>query len=325
MTRRTLRPRLAFPLVIAAFAFALAACGGGSPSTPAAPGGASPAASPAAPTTARACELLTDADIEELTGATVVSKADDVEDTVYVNHCRWTLERPGGGTGTLDLGVVSSGGREIYDHSGGTSGLEPIAGLPADDAGRDTVTGSIFAVRGDTLVDVFALSLGLGRDEPVEVARRVLERLFGGGGSGATAPPGSGGAVVSDPCNLLTDEEILDVTGHPAVSHSDSPRVGMWDAACVWEVDGAGVVPGSITITIKSPGGRAIWDQYMIPIQGEFSAIEGLGDAAFEKAGWPTHVLAGDTYFSVQYTDFPDPGESINTELARRAVENLGG
>lgn len=325
MTRRATWLRLA-PLFLLA-AFVSAACGGATPGATAASTGAA-SAPPAA--IAKACDLLTDADIVAITGTTVVSKDSNVADTIYENHCRWTLKRPDGGTGTLDLGILSPGGREVYDHSGGTSGLQSIGGLPADAAGLDTNTGSVFAVRGDVLIDVFTLSLLLETDTDIEIARTVLERLFGGGGPTATVPGGGEataptGATVSDPCTLLTDEQIKEVTGFAALGKTSTPRGGMWDAACTWEVHGASVVPANITLTIKSPGGRAIWDQYMVPIQGEFTAVDGLGDAAFSKVHWPTHVLAGDTYLSIQFTDMPDPEGPISTDLARRVVENLPG
>lgn len=325
MTRPTTWRWLALLLLPAAFA--AAACGGAAPSASTAAGGAT---SPPPVAIARACDLLTDADIESITGTTVVSKSDNVADTIYANHCRWTLQRPDGGNGTLDLGVFSPGGRELYDHSGGTAGLEPLEGLPADDAGLDTNTGSVFAVQGDTLVDVTTLSILSDTDKDVQLARKVLERLFGAGGPAATTSTGgqatsSTGGTVSDPCTLLTDQEILEVTGFAVLGKTGGPRGGMWNAACVWEVQGAGVVPATVTVTIKSPGGRTTWDQYMVPIQGEFTQVAGLGDAAFAKVHWPTHVVVGDTYVSVQLIDSPDPEGPVSTELARRVVEKLTG
>ena len=332
MPRSPRHGRALFVMALAIAAAAFAACGGTPPATGAGGTGGPATAGPVA--VSRACELLTDADITALTGSTVVSKDDDVADTVYANHCRWTLERADGGAGTLDLGILSPGGRERYDHTGGSSGLEPIEGLPADAAGLDDTTGSVFAVRGDTLVDVFPVGLGLDTEAKTALVRRVLEHLSGTSGppatsstgSQATTPPdGNGGGTAGDACDLLTDEEILEVTGLPALGKESTPRVGLWDAQCLWEVQSASGVPAAITLTIKRPGGRASWDQYLVPIQGELMAIDGLGDAAFGRAHWPTHVLVGDTYVSVQFMDFPDPEGPVSTELARRVVANLGG
>jgi hypothetical protein len=160
---------------LAACALLVAACGGASPTvTPTPP--PSKAATGSAPA---ACTLLSDEDLLGLTGSTVTKMEDNVADTVYANHCRWTLKRSNGGSGTVDLGILSPGGRDRYDHSGGGDGLKPIEGLPADDAGTDDITGTIFAVRGDTLVDVFTLSLGLTPAQEIEIAKLVLLHLPG--------------------------------------------------------------------------------------------------------------------------------------------------
>ncbi len=321
-------------------ALTLAACGGAAPppiatgGTSGPDGGAGPggtATTSTEPRLAPACELLTDADIQAITGMTVVSKDDSVADTVYANHCRWTIRRPDGGNGTLDLGLLSPEGRQRYDVTSEQEAFEPFQGLPADAAGGDPQSASIYAVRGDTLIDVYALSLRLSRETTGELARRVLEHLFGGSGPAATAgggpaTPGTGsGPSVTDPCSLLTDAEILEVTGVAAISHEGSPWFGQWDTSCTWQVASAGAVPATIKLLVKSPGGRASWDQYMVPIQGEFTAIPDLGDAAFAKVLWPTHVLVGDTYFSVQFADDSSSEQvSISTKLAEKVAAHVG-
>jgi hypothetical protein len=315
-------------------AFAAAACG--SATAPpaggtAAPGGtAALGASGAPPAIAPACDLLSDEELATITGATVVSKDDNVADTVYANHCRWTLQRPDGGNGTVDLGILSPEGRQRYDVTSEQTAFEPFEGLPADDAGGDPESATIYAVRGDTLVDVYALGLGLSREATGELARAVLQRLFGASGPGGTAgtgaqptAPAANGGSVSDACTLLADAEILEVTGAAARSDTGGPRFGMWNVGCIWELEGEGLLPATVELLIKSPGGRASWDQYMVPIQGEFTAVAGLGDAAFEKVLWPTHVISGDTYFSVQVKNLPNSEAPFATELARRVAAHL--
>jgi hypothetical protein len=138
----------------------------GSPTQPA----ASLPASTAAATGPRACDLLTDADIQELGGVAVVSKTDDVLDTIYSNNCRWQLE-----VGEINLGIVSPGGRDFYDtRLGIVNGLEPVEGLPADTAVLQEITGTIWAVKGDTLIDLFTIGVGA---PDVELVRRVIENL----------------------------------------------------------------------------------------------------------------------------------------------------
>jgi hypothetical protein len=140
----------------------------GNPTQPAAsvPGSTVAAAGP------RACDLLTDADIQELGGVAVVSKTDNVMDTIYANHCRWQLE-----VGEINLGIVSPGGRTFYDtRLGIVNGLEPVEGLPADTAVLQELTGTIWAVKGDTLIDLFTIGVGA---PDVELVRRVIQNLGG--------------------------------------------------------------------------------------------------------------------------------------------------
>jgi hypothetical protein len=326
--------RAAAPVLLAV---TVLACGVGAPPTPAAPaltstpaagasgapnGSAAPVAIPPA------CTVLSDTDIAAITGLAVVSKDDDVADTVYANHCRWTIRRADGGAGTLDLGLLSPEGRERYDRTSEQLAFEPFDGLPADAAGGDPDSASIYAVRGDTLVDVYALGLGLSRETTGELARRVLEQLFGLAPTAPSVGPQAttgGGVSVADPCTLLTDADILEVTGAAPISHASSPWFGQWDSNCTWQIEGGGPVPATIKVFVRSPGGRASWDQYLVPIQGEFTAVPGLGDAAFEKVQWPTHVLAGDTYVSVQLAGGSSTDVTLSTELARRVVARLGG
>jgi hypothetical protein len=174
-------------VLMAAFAAIAAACGpGGSatggiggtgaPATEIAGGAGTAAPGTAAPggnaTAGKACDLLSDQDIEDITGATVTEKLDNVADTVYANHCRWSLS-----AGEINLGIISPGGREHYDrYVAIITGLEAVDGLPADIATRQDLTGTIFAVKDDTLVDVFTIGV-VAPDE--DIVRRVLDNLGG--------------------------------------------------------------------------------------------------------------------------------------------------
>lgn len=170
-------------VALALLASITAACGGGA-ATAAPPDGGLPsnaaatmapagtdAADTGAPAAAvRACDLLSDADIEELTGSTVVEKLDNVLDTTYANHCRWNLK-----AGEINLGVVAPGGRTFYDERiGFINGLEPVEGLDAEIATLQDLTGSIFAVKNDVLVDIFTIGI-VAPD--VDIVARVLENL----------------------------------------------------------------------------------------------------------------------------------------------------
>jgi hypothetical protein len=123
-------------------------------------------------TSARACDLLSDADLQEITQSAVIAKTDTAMDTIFANFCRWNL--PGG---EIDLGIVSPGGRVWYDeHVAILNGLQPVTGLPADVAVLQELTGSIFAVKGDTYIDLFTIGV---RAPDEDLVRRVLENLGG--------------------------------------------------------------------------------------------------------------------------------------------------
>jgi hypothetical protein len=177
--------RAPYLVALSLLAVALAACGGASGGATGAPtagvpaGTAGPAGTPGAAGTAptggeaaaiRACDLLSDADIEELTGSTVVEKLDNVADTIYANHCRWNLA-----AGEINLGIVRPGGRDFYDtRLGIVNGLVPVEGLAADTATFQELTGTIWAVKDDTLVDLFTIGV-VAPDK--DIVARVLANL----------------------------------------------------------------------------------------------------------------------------------------------------
>jgi hypothetical protein len=196
MTRRLSSVALA-PILL------LAACGGGSSSQPVAASGASsqPAASapgasaastdggsgPAAGDVAQACELLSDADILELTTWEVDTVEPGSTHGIFENGCDWMLA---GGTSagmgapaSITLGVLGTGGREYYDTYFAPfieeNGDEPLEGV--GDVGLiGSLSGTAMAVQGDVLVDVQWIDLG-SDETPVAVAllERVVANLAG--------------------------------------------------------------------------------------------------------------------------------------------------
>ena len=145
--------------------------------TPAAPSTAGPAATAGGngsggATSARACDLLSDADLQEITSSPVLEKTDTAMDTIFANFCRWNLQGA-----EIDLGIISPGGRAWYDeHVAILNGLKPVSGLPADIAVLQELTGSIFAVKGDTYIDLFTLGV---RAPDEDLVRRIIENLGG--------------------------------------------------------------------------------------------------------------------------------------------------
>lgn len=187
--------RLARLLVLSSI-FLLAACGGASPSQPAATTGvASQAAgSPGAPPASvdpdpggagpgGACDLLSEADIVELTPFEVDAVEARSAGGIYVNGCYWALADGGTVQAEIILGVLEQGGRAHFD-----TVLVPLAegmgGRAIDGVGDAALVSSdgfsVAAVDGDILFDLNWIELSSGSsDVPVALMRRVLENRGG--------------------------------------------------------------------------------------------------------------------------------------------------
>lgn len=178
----------------------LTACGGETPAEP--PGASSsaapqPAASdPVAPpasasggstsgtgTASDACELLSEADITELTTWSVDDAESAPQQGAFAAGCLWTLS--GGtspalyGPATISLGIVEPGGRSYYDRNfapfAEEYGQEPLVGI--GDAGLvDGFTSSVLAVQDDVFVSIQWLDIG--SEGQVEMAKAITARVL---------------------------------------------------------------------------------------------------------------------------------------------------
>src|SRR4051794_24724147 len=64
----------------------------------------------------------------------------------------------------------------------------------------------------------------------------------------ATLAPG-GGVAVSDPCSLLTADQIKDATGfRPLKPGVSGPSMGIFEFGCEWELDNPGATPWSVIL-----------------------------------------------------------------------------
>jgi hypothetical protein len=155
----------------AALALALAACGGGpaSPTQPSATAGGAgsgttpPAATagsnpggPAAPGGINgddACGVQSAGDIQAATGGTISSSAPAKNLQLFAPGCQYDLTLPGASSPvTVNVQVIQTGGRVVYDANAEGSGLPEIAGI--GDAAVNQRRGTVLAIKGDTLVSV---------------------------------------------------------------------------------------------------------------------------------------------------------------------------
>jgi hypothetical protein len=107
----------------------------------------------------------------------------------------------------------------------------------------------------------------------------------------------SGPAFTGDPCSLLTDAEITQITKQPIVSKTVGQQLGVFDIGCDWEVGPPNQVTWSVQLGVIPAGGRSYYDQYFAPFEG--TPITGLGDEARERADNEVLAVHGDVLVGV--------------------------
>lgn len=196
MNPRGLSPTLALLLL-------LTACGGGGASQPdTAPVGSAGVSSrpvASAPASAMAsidtgseagagdvgtaCELLSDADIAEVTTFVVNTVRADSAGGIFENGCWWTLadsssSGPEDVEGEIILGVLESGGRAHYDTYYAPyafdAGAVPLEGV-GDEGLMEAGGGAVTALKGDVLVNVNWIALS---GDPAAVSVPLMERVL---------------------------------------------------------------------------------------------------------------------------------------------------
>jgi hypothetical protein len=151
---------------------------GASVATDAAPAVGTPGGAPVAGQAVQACDLLTDADIEQVTGYGVLTREPGHVMGIFPNGCLWELGSESETTlWTIDVGVISPGGRHYFDtYLSFPDMTDPVPGL--GDAAVTDDGGSITAVKGDSLVSVFLILFGDTEDEMVrELTEIALSRV----------------------------------------------------------------------------------------------------------------------------------------------------
>jgi hypothetical protein len=108
----------------------------------------------------------------------------------------------------------------------------------------------------------------------------------------------AGPAFTGDPCALLTDDEIKQITKQPIVSKTAGQQLGVFDVGCDWEVGPPNQVPWSVQVGIIPSGGRSYYDKYFAPFQG--TPVSGIGDVALEFDKNDVLAVHGDVLAGVE-------------------------
>lgn len=135
------------------------------------------------------------------------------------------------------------------------------------------------------------------------------------GGATVTFAPG-GPASADEPCTLLTEAEITQVTGFDVRWIFPNEDVaGELPIGCNWSL-GTSEAGADIVIGVRSPGGGALFD----PARGD--PLEGIGERAVQSEPAVVEALKGDTFVSVTYIG-DDERPDITRELARLIMEKV--
>ena len=139
-----------------------------------------------------------------------------------------------------------------------------------------------------------------------------------GGGATATQQPGSvpsapppagggGGGTTVAACDLLSDEDIEQVTGQEIAEEVAGPVLGIYQNGCEWTVAATDTLgEGDITLGVIAPGGRAYYERYFEPFIGDASlgleeALQGVGDKALKTDTDGVMVVKGDVLVYVEH------------------------
>jgi hypothetical protein len=121
----------------------------------------------------QAADLLTDEDIREIMGYSVIKKTPGPAHGIFQNGCEWELDSGAGANWSITLGVMSPGGRRYFDTYLNLDNLPPIPAL--GDIAISSMSDCITAVKGDVLVDLQYIEFTKSKPD---IARRLIERIF---------------------------------------------------------------------------------------------------------------------------------------------------
>jgi hypothetical protein len=279
--------------------------------------------------TVAACDLLTDADIQQVLGRTVMEARPGLAMGTYDNGCEWFFEEdPGGLHHELLVGLFAPGGTALYERSflgevAEANDFEAVPGIGEAALRHDK--GDYSALQDDTIVQVFLFD-NISGDAEQDAAAKALLQLALAAALGQAPPsiapvqsPG-GGSTAIDPCSLLTEEQVQEATKTAVAAVQP-----MGTTSCRWELDTDSMVPGAhgVTINVWAAGGRTRFDAL-----SAIPRLPGVGDGAAMLGGntdgnvW---ALKDDTLLHFIYNlpgDTPD-AQAVVVPLVELAIAAL--
>jgi hypothetical protein len=116
--------------------------------------------------------------------------------------------------------------------------------------------------------------------------------------SAGSSAAGRGASI--DACSLLTDAEILQVTGLAPVSKEDGDPFGVLGQGCDWKLaDESEIVVPEVALGITTTGGRSYFDTYFKPYASQH--VFGVGDDAIQEDTTSLMALEGDVLVEIQF------------------------
>lgn len=135
-------------------------------------------------------------------------------------------------------------------------------------------------------------------------------------GTPTAAPGATVGGFTGDACDLLTDADVLELTGYPVASKGPTPLA--YTSTCLWTLDG---VAWDISLGVDPTGGVSGYDR-LVEFQGGGEPIPDLGDRAIrlEDSNNPIAQL-GSGLYDLLFTGLGEP-DGLDVALLKRVVEN---
>jgi hypothetical protein len=143
-------------------------------------------------------------------------------------------------------------------------------------------------------------------------------------GAASTARPGGTGEA----CGLLTAAEIQELSGLQVDTMEARSAGGIYEDGCHLVLSNGGTVQAEVILGVLPKGGRAHYDDVLVPLAEGTGAepLAGLGDAALVGSGGEAiATVVGDVLVDLQWIDLSSDPNDVPVALMQRILTNLAG